>query len=181
MGAKRTTPYPNLVAELTRLGIDRKELCDVIHATEMTIYRKLNGDVGEFSISECKMIKALEPDFKIFHFEKKRGFTWQLNDEEKQEIKSETSNALKFASKVMDTGQCDVLILDEILNSLELGFVSEEEVITLIENKSDDVELVLTGRTLPESIANKADYISRIESIKHPMDKGIDARKGIEY
>ncbi|MBQ1274676.1 MAG: cob(I)yrinic acid a,c-diamide adenosyltransferase [Cellulosilyticum sp.] len=131
--------------------------------------------------SECKMIKALEPDFKIFHFEKKRGFTWQLNDEEKQEIKSETSNALKFASKVMDTGQCDVLILDEILNSLELGFVSEEEVITLIENKSDDVELVLTGRTLPESIANKADYISRIESIKHPMDKGIDARKGIEY
>ncbi|MEE1071799.1 MAG: cob(I)yrinic acid a,c-diamide adenosyltransferase [Cellulosilyticum sp.] len=131
--------------------------------------------------SECKMIKALEPEFKIFHFEKKRGFTWQLNDEEKQEIKSETSNALKFASKVMDTGQCDVLILDEILNSLELGFVSEEEVITLIENKSDDVELVLTGRTLPESIANKADYISRIESIKHPMDKGIDARKGIEY
>lgn len=58
MGAKRTTLYPNLVAELTRLGIDRKELCDVIHATEMTIYRKLNGDVGEFTISECKMIKA---------------------------------------------------------------------------------------------------------------------------
>ena len=56
-----------------------------------------------------------------------------------------------------------------------------EKIITLIENKSDDVELVLTGRTLPESIANKADYISRIESIKHPMDKGIDARKGIEY
>lgn len=130
---------------------------------------------------ECKMIKTLEPDFKIFHFEKKRGFTWQLNEEEKQELRSETSNALKFASKVMDTGQCDILILDEILNSLELGFVSEEEVNALIDNKSDDVELVLTGRTLPESVAKRADYISCIESIKHPMDKGINARRGIEY
>lgn len=130
---------------------------------------------------ECRMIKVLEPDFKIFHFEKRRGFTWQLNDEEKQELKSETSNALKFASKVMDTGQCDVLILDELLNSLELGFVSEEEVCQLIDNKSDDVELVLTGRSLPESIAKRADYISCIEDIKHPMDSGIDARRGIEY
>ncbi|MBE6022037.1 MAG: cob(I)yrinic acid a,c-diamide adenosyltransferase [Cellulosilyticum sp.] len=130
---------------------------------------------------ECKMIKDLEPNFKIFHFEKKRGFTWQLNDEEKQELKSETSNALKFASKVMDTGQCDVLILDEILNSLELGFVSEEDVCSLIDQKSDDVELVLTGRSLPESIAQRADYISCIENIKHPMDRGIDARRGIEY
>ncbi|MBP3887849.1 MAG: cob(I)yrinic acid a,c-diamide adenosyltransferase [Cellulosilyticum sp.] len=130
---------------------------------------------------ECRMIKALEPDFKIFHFEKKRGFTWQLNEEEKQELRSETSNALKFAMKVMDTGQCDVLILDEILNSLELGFVSEEDVCALIDNKSDDVELVLTGRSLPESIAQRANYISYIEAIKHPMSSGIDARRGIEY
>ncbi len=130
---------------------------------------------------ECKIIKALEPDFKIFHFEKKRGFTWQLNEEEKQELRSETKNALKFAMKVMDTGQCDVLILDEILNSLELGFVSEEDVCAIIDNKSEDVELVLTGRSLPDSIAQRANYISCIENVKHPMDAGTDARKGIEY
>lgn len=130
---------------------------------------------------ECSIIKELEPNFKIFHFEKRRGFTWQLNEEEKQELKSETSNALKFASKVMDTGQCDVLILDEILNSIHLGFASEEEVCALIDNKTDDVELVLTGRQLPDSIAQRADYISCIESIKHPMDQGITARAGIEY
>lgn len=130
---------------------------------------------------ECRMIKTLEPGFKIFHFEKKRGFTWQLNEDEKQELRSETSNALKFASKVMDTGQCDVLILDELLNSLELGFVTEEEVCELIDSKSEDVELVLTGRNLPESIAKRADYISKIEDVKHPMKNGIDARRGIEF
>ena len=81
----------------------------------------------------------------------------------------------------MDTGQCDVLILDELLNSLELGFVTEGEVCELIDGKSEDVELVLTGRTLPESIAQRAHYISRIDEVKHPMQKGIDARRGIEY
>jgi len=130
---------------------------------------------------ECRMIKELEPDFKIFHFEKRRGFTWQLSDEEKKELRSETSNALKFASKVMDTGQCDVLILDEILNSVELGFATEEEVCALIDNKSEDVELVMTGRSLPGSVAERADYISCIEEVKHPMRKGIDARRGIEF
>lgn len=130
---------------------------------------------------ECQVLKDLEPYFKVFHFEKRRGFTWQLTEEEKQDLRSETKNALKFASKVMDTGECDVLILDEILNSVELGFVQESDVCELMENKPDDIELVLTGRTLPACLAEKADYISRIEAIRHPMEKGIDARCGIEY
>ncbi len=130
---------------------------------------------------ECRILKDLEPYFKVFHFEKRRGFTWQLTPEEKQELRSETTNALKFASKVMDTGECDVLILDEVLNSVEAGIISEEELYELICNKSDDVELVLTGRKLPICIAEKADYISHIDDIKHPMEKGRDARAGIEY
>ena len=131
--------------------------------------------------SECKMLKNLEPQFKVFNFEKKRGFTWELTEDEKLEITSETKNALKFASKVMDTGECDVLILDEILNSIDLGIISEEIVCELIDNKPDEVELVLTGRTLSEAIAKRADYISHIDAIKHPMEKGIAARIGIEY
>lgn len=131
--------------------------------------------------SECKILKDLEPYFKVFNFEKERGFTWQLTEEEKVEVRSETLNALKFASKVMDTGECDVLILDEILNSVDLGFVKEEELREIINNKPDEVELVLTGRALPPSIAEKADYISHIDAIKHPMERGIDARVGIEY
>nr|WP_302596863.1 cob(I)yrinic acid a,c-diamide adenosyltransferase [uncultured Cellulosilyticum sp.] len=131
--------------------------------------------------SECKMLKNLEPQFKVFNFEKKRGFTWELTEEEKAEITSETQNALKFASKVMDTGECDVLILDEILNTVGLGLIGEEALCEIIDNKPEEVELVLTGRTLSEEIAKRADYISNIEAIKHPMEKGIPARVGIEY
>ncbi len=135
----------------------------------------------QFLKSECRMLKNLEPQFKVFNFEKNRGFTWELSDEEKMELTSEVQNALKFASKVMDTGECDVLILDEILNAVHLGFVEESTLCEFIDNKPDEVELVLTGRSLTEEVAKRADYISNIDAIKHPMEKGIEARVGIEY
>ncbi len=134
------------------------------------------GDSGE-----CKIIREIEPRFNVFNFEKKRGFTWELNDEEKAELKSEIGNALMFATKVMNTRQCDLLILDEVLNALSLGFITEEQMCEIIDNKPDEIELVLTGRDAPESIKERADYISKIELIKHPYEEGIDARRGIEY
>jgi cob(I)alamin adenosyltransferase len=130
---------------------------------------------------ECSILKNLEPYFKVFHFEKDHDFTWMLNEEEKEELKSETQNALNFANKVMDTRECDMLILDEILNSLQQNLLTEIELCNLIDNKPEDMELVLTGRLLPGCIAERADYISLIEAVKHPMGKGIEARKGIEY
>lgn len=135
-----------------------------------------NNDTGE-----CELLKQLEPNFKVFHFEKNRGFTWSLSEEEKNELKQEIGMAIKFAKKVMDTDECDVLILDEILAAVQLGYVSVETLIELVESKSDTMELVLTGRELPEEVAEHVDYISNIQAIKHPMEKGIDARKGIEY
>lgn len=130
---------------------------------------------------ECSILKKLEPYFKVFHFEKNHDFTWMLSEEEKEELKSETQNALNFANKVMDTGECDMLILDEILNSLQQNLLTELELCELIDNRPEDMELVLTGRLLPESIKERADYISMVEALKHPMHKGIEARKGIEY
>lgn len=130
---------------------------------------------------ECKTLKLLEPKFKVFHFEKPRGFTWKLTPEERQEQKAEIQNVINFARKVLDTEECDVLILDEILGAVQAGFVEEEEICNMIDNKPEGIELVLTGRVLPESIADRSDYISKIESIKHPMDHGVVARKGIEY
>ncbi|MGL4799817.1 MAG: cob(I)yrinic acid a,c-diamide adenosyltransferase [Cellulosilyticaceae bacterium] len=130
---------------------------------------------------ECKMLKTLEPAFKVFHFEKERGFTWALNEEEKSELKQEINMAVKFAKKVMDTGECDVLILDELLAAVETEFVSLQSLEELIQAKPEAMELVLTGRVLPPSIEADVDYISYIEAVKHPMEKGIEARAGIEY
>lgn len=130
---------------------------------------------------EAKTLKLLEPKFKVFHFEKPRGFTWTLTPEEREEKKAEIKNAINFARKVLDTGECDILILDEILGAIQAGFVEEEEICQLIDNKLEGTELVLTGRVLPKSIAQRSDYISEIEAVKHPMTHGISAREGIEH
>lgn len=130
---------------------------------------------------ECMTLKTLEPQFKVFHFEKKRGFTWTLTEEEKTELKNEIKMAMKFAKKVMDTGECDILILDEVLGAVAGGFLTAEELCELIDDKPEHVELVLTGRNAFEGVVSRADYISQIDAVKHPMKKGIDARKGIEY
>nr|WP_307991359.1 cob(I)yrinic acid a,c-diamide adenosyltransferase [uncultured Niameybacter sp.] len=130
---------------------------------------------------ECKLLKTLEPGFKVFHFEKERGFTWTLTEEEKGELVQEIHMALKFAKKVMDTGECDILILDEILGAIQLGFVDIQEFLQLVDEKPEFMELVLTGRQLPEELKERADYVSYIDAVKHPMEKGIRARAGIEY
>ena len=135
-----------------------------------------NSDTGE-----CKTLKLLEPEFKVFHFEKPRGFTWSLTPEEREEKKIEIKNAMNFARKVLDTGECDILILDEILGAIQAGFVVEDEVSNMIDNKPETTELVLTGRVLPDNLAKKANYISKIEAVKHPMTEGILAREGIEH
>lgn len=133
-------------------------------------------DTGELS---C--LAKLEPEVRVFRFEKKRGFVWTLNDKEKEELKSEIRNALKFAKKVLDTRECDLLILDEILGAVECGLIAVKELEELLKGKPQEIELVLTGRVVPEELRENIDYISNICCEKHPYEKGIPAREGIEY
>lgn len=130
---------------------------------------------------ELNTLAKLEPDFKVFRFEKERDFYYSLSETEKDELKMEIVNALKFAKKVLDTKECDLLILDEILGVVENGIISEGELKTFINSKPKNVELILTGRKLPDSLVEDIDYLSEIIQIKHPYEEGINAREGIEF
>lgn len=132
-------------------------------------------------MGEVKTLKKLEPDFKVFTFEKKRDFFYKLSKDEKEELKMEIENALKFAKKVLETKECDVLILDEILGVIENEIISVESINEMIINKPREVEIILTGRILPKSMIENIDYISNIKKEKHPFDRGVGAREGIEY
>ncbi len=116
---------------------------------------------------ECRVLKDLEPYFKVFNFEKRHEGKGSLKEDEKEELVSEIKNAFKFAAKVMDIRECDLLILDEVLNTIEKGLIEEEELCSLIDHhKPEDITLVLTGHLLPEGLAERADYISFIQEIK---------------
>ncbi|WP_105616224.1 cob(I)yrinic acid a,c-diamide adenosyltransferase [Vallitalea okinawensis] len=130
---------------------------------------------------EMESLKNLEPHFKLFRFEKERDFFWNLTDEEKKDLSEDIKNGLNFARKVLDTRQCDVLILDEILGVIRNEIVPMDEVIDILDNKPAEIEVVLTGREVPEEIYQRANYVSTIEDTKHPFEEGIGARKGIEY
>ena len=73
-----------------------------------------------------------------------------------------------------------LLVMDELIASYNLDMVDKEEVLTFLKDKPQELEVVLTGRDPAPELCELADYISRIVKVKHPFDKGIPARKGIE-
>ena len=77
--------------------------------------------------------------------------------------------------------QYDLIILDEILVAVDFGLIPLEELLSLIRQKPDRVELVLTGRNAHPEVIALADLVSQIEEIKHPFQKGFPAREGIEF
>ena len=133
------------------------------------------------STGELESIKKLAPNFKIFRFEKKRGFFWTLNDEEKAELKLEIQEAYRFCLETLENNKCDILIMDEIMGALSNELVSKEQLLQLIEAKPDNMELILTGRNVPEEIIDRADLVTEMREIKHYFSKGVPAREGIEY
>lgn len=89
---------------------------------EVIIIQFLKGrDAEEFSF-----LSKLEPDIKLFRFEKAKESYIDLTEEEQLEEKKNILNGMNFARKVIETGECDVLVLDEILGLVDLGLITIE-------------------------------------------------------
>lgn len=129
---------------------------------DVIIIQFLKGkDAEEFSF-----LSKLEPDIKLFRFEKEEEFYLNLTKEQQDEEKENIINGFNFARKVIETGGCDVLVLDEVLGLIELGIITTEDVIKLIQLRDDYVRLVMTGQKLSEELAEYVDIISEIKPIK---------------
>ena len=98
---------------------------------------------------EFNFLERLEPDIKLFRFEKSEESYDLLLPSQQKEEKQNILNGFNFAKKVIDTGECDVLVLDEVLGLLDIGLIEVSDIIKLIELRDDYTRLVLTGRNLP--------------------------------
>ena len=125
-------------------------------------------------------IKSLQkfPNFKYKRF----GMDgWVIKKPTENQIKS-CKDALNYVKEILNDNETDITIADEILYAAQLGLLTEDEVVELIDSKPKNKELILTGSHIPlPKIFEKADLISEIKKIKHPYDKGILAREGIEF
>lgn len=117
---------------------------------------------------EIDFIKRLEPEIKLFRFEKNEDSFDKLSPEERQEEIMNIKNGLNFAKKVLVTGECGVLILDELLGLVDHKIISLEEVENLIQAKDEETELIFTGIRACEKMIDLADAVYRIESVKNP-------------
>ncbi len=89
--------------------------------------------------------------------------------------------ALDLAEKISKDKRYDVLILDEINNTLSRKLAPLARVKRLIKKKRAQTELILTGRNAPPELIELADYVTQMKLIKHPFSKGMRARHGIDY
>ena len=89
--------------------------------------------------------------------------------------------AYEYTVDLLKENNKDVVILDEINNALRYELLTVEEVLELIELKGEKIELILTGRGMPEEIIKRADLVTEMKEVKHPYQQGIKSRRGIEY
>ncbi len=104
---------------------------------------------------------------------------YRMTEEDKPEAKKCFSEL--FDKAVSLATECDMVVFDEILSTYNFGFLDKEYVIKTLTKLKDHCEVVLTGREPADELCEIADYISNIQSIKHPYDRGVKARKGIEF
>ena len=116
---------------------------------------------------EIGFLKRLEPEIKVFRFDKYEESFEMLSAEKQEEEILNMKNALNFAKKVLVTQGCDVLILDEVLGLIPNGIVTEEELRTLLGARSPYTDVILTGMYGAREVWDIVDEV--IELVPHKM------------
>lgn len=129
---------------------------------------------------ELNSIEKLSEFFHVVKGVPAKKFVWNMNEEEKLEVKKEHTNRFREVTKKAIEEAYDLLILDEIIATINRDFIMLSEVIDFLKNKPTGLEVVMTGRNPKEELIELADYVSEIKAIKHPYNKGIKSRVGIE-
>ncbi len=113
-----------------------------------------------------------------------RGFTIeQLRDPRipMEDHAAAAAHGWQVARQIVQKGEYDVVVLDELLGAIKAELVSLDEVLEMVRNKPAELHLVLTGRDAPSELVEMADLVSEVRPVKHPFDRGIKAQRGIEF
>lgn len=107
-------------------------------------------------------------------------FFKDMNSEEIEITRKASGDMLEKAFLMCGKGNVDMLVLDEIAACVNYGIIDRNVLLEFIRTKPVEMEVVMTGRNPDSRLIEIADYVSCVEKIKHPFDKGITARDGIE-
>lgn len=130
---------------------------------EVIIVQFLKGSEN----GDYNLLSRLEPEVKLLSFERVEKRYEDLTPEEQNEQKANIMNGFNYARKVIQTNGCDILVLDESLGLVDSGIIEVSQIMEVLElAKDSEMEIILTGRILPEEILAQADVVTRIEAEK---------------
>lgn len=125
---------------------------------------------------EIGIIKKLGID--VFHFAPDHPHF--NKDADPRKISKQCLQGIDFIEKIFEGKKYDLVILDEIIITVRDGFIKEDVLLKMLKKKPPKMEVVLTGRGAAKALVNTADLVTEMKKVKHPYDKGIKGRKGIE-
>ena len=114
--------------------------------------------------AQLDFLDRLEPEIKLFRFEKFQQYYEELTDEEKKEEIQNIKNGLNFARKVLVTEGCDLLILDEILGVVDQGIITAEELKIILAARHREMNILLTGLSMPAELMDAVDMITTLDT-----------------
>jgi cob(I)alamin adenosyltransferase len=134
-----------------------------------------NGTSGE--LNALRQMSGVE----VLSCTKNLGFVSRMNEQQKTEAKKIWQQYFVRIKESVQTGNYQLLILDEILDAVNCEMVSLSELVEFLKQRPKNLEVVLTGRNPSKKLLEMADYITEMKNEKHPYAQGIKARKGVEY
>lgn len=130
------------------------------------------------SSSEIGGLRLL-PNIRLMHCPTHYGL-WKRMDEETR-IRAQKDYFALFEHALAASERADMLILDEAISACAHGVIPEARLCDFLRDKPRNLEVVLTGRAPSATLLELSDYVTEMKKIKHPFDRGVPARKGIEF
>lgn len=147
------------------------------HGLRAYIVQFLKSD--ELFSGEIKSLSKFHDNVKLVRYHQVHPMFDPDVDEE--QLRASVQRAMNEAQKAMLSADYDIIVLDEINNAVADGFAEVKSIVEFISSKPENIELILTGRGAAQEIMDMADYVTEMRCVKHPFQKGIPARRGIEF
>ena len=130
---------------------------------------------GKWKVGE----EALSVKLGVDWLKEGDGFTWDSPDLD--ESRGRALAAWRLAADALSTGSYDLVVLDEITYPLNWGWVDTDDVLASIRGRPEHVNVVATGRDAPAALIDLADTVTEMVKVKHAYDRGISARRGLDF
>ncbi len=135
---------------------------------------------SDWEYGELKGVERLGPDVEIRPMGV--GCFGKPGDETpREDHEKAAAEAMRAAREAIQSGDYDVVILDEINIAVHYKLIDIKELMKLIDNRPRQIDLVLTGRYADHRVIKAADLVTNMQEVKHPYQKGMLSRKGIDY